>query len=90
MENLNYPQLNHLLFGDTDLTSLDYNNKSNFIIKRVFEYGTWEDILEITIFYGDLKIKKALLNSKSLTNKTVGVASLLLNIPKQQFKAFRS
>ena len=90
MENLNYPQLNNLLFGDTDLTSLDYSNKSNFIIKRVFEYGTWEDILEITIFYGDLKIKKALLNSKSLTNKTVGVASLLLNIPKQQFKAFRS
>lgn len=90
MESLNYPQLNNLLFGDTDLTSLDYENQSSFIIKRVFEYGTWEDILEVTNFYGESKIKKTLLNSKSLTNKTVGVASLLLNIPKQQFKAFRS
>ena len=41
------PNLSKQAFWDVDFDSLDYQNKSNFIIGRVFEYGTLMDLKEV-------------------------------------------
>ena len=41
------PNLSKQAFWDVDFDNLDYQNKSNFIIGRVFEYGTLMDLKEI-------------------------------------------
>lgn len=88
MENVLLPNLRKSTFWDTDFNALDYDRQANAIIKRVFEYGGWEEILEITDFYGEEKIKNALLNARSLRFGAIALASTILNIPKIDFYSF--
>ena len=48
------------LFWDVDFDKLNWQNSYNWIIRRVFEYGTESEILEIINYYGKAKIKAVL------------------------------
>ena len=41
-----------VLFGDTKIESIDFNAHKRYVINRVFERGTSEEIQEIIRFYG--------------------------------------
>jgi antitoxin HigA-1 len=64
----NTPSLSKLrksLFWDTDITKIDWSKQYRAVIQRIFERGTEMEKKEITTFYGQEKIEKAL-NQKSL------------------------
>jgi antitoxin HigA-1 len=64
----NTPSLSKLrksLFWDTDITKIDWSKQYRAVIQRIFERGNEMEKKEITTFYGQEKIKKAL-NQKSL------------------------
>lgn len=90
MKTLGKPQLNRATFWDTDFEALDYEQQDKAIIKRVFEYGTWEEILETTVFYGEDKIKETLIDAKALRFRCIALASIVLNIPKTHFFSFKN
>jgi hypothetical protein len=73
-------------FWDTDFNSLDYYDQANTIIRRVFDYGTWEDMVETVSFYGEEKVKEALVTTPYLKELTLIFVSKLFNIPIQKFK----
>ncbi len=73
-------------FWDTDFNKLDYFSQANAIIRRVFDYGIWEDMLEVVSFYGEEKVKYALVTAPYLKELTTVFASKLFNIPIQDFK----
>ena len=75
-------------FWDVDMNTLDYGKQSNYIIRKVFEHGSWDDILEVTVYYGNDKIRRTLTNATYLRGNTQFFASLFLNIPIHQFKCF--
>lgn len=55
----NHPNLskyNRSLFWDTKLEHIDWNEHSSYVINRVFERGSEEEILETIRFYGSDKI----------------------------------
>lgn len=59
----NHPNLKHYqkaVFWDTDIDTLDWDKNRQWIIRRVFEYGGEEEILETICFYGKDVVKEIL------------------------------
>ena len=48
------------VFWDTDTETLDWDQNRQWIIRRVFEYGGEEEILETIRFYGKDVVKEVL------------------------------
>ena len=46
-----------VLFWDTDIDKIDWQRYKNYVINRVFEQGTEEEIREIISFYGEETVK---------------------------------
>ena len=46
------PHVRKVLFWDTDINSIDWQADRDFVLKRVMERGTKEDISEIKRYYG--------------------------------------
>lgn len=75
-------------FWDIDMTKMDYEGNADYIIRKVFEYGTVEDIGEVLAYYGHERVKVALMTAPYLMEKTLRLASTLFDIPVQVFKCF--
>lgn len=73
-------------FWDVDMEKLDYNDKANAIIQRVFDHGSWEDILEVVAWYGKEKVIASLTSAPYLKEITIVFASKLFHIPYADFK----
>ena len=59
----NRPKLEHYrksVFWDTDIETLEWEKNRQWIIRRVFEYGGEEEILETIRFYGKDVVKEVL------------------------------
>ena len=57
------------LFWDTDFDTLDWQQNSEWIIQRVFEYGDESEIEETIQFYGKKRITNVLSSIKDNWNK---------------------
>ena len=84
------PNLSKQAFWDVDFDNLDYQNKSNFIIGRVFEYGTLMDLKEILRCYGMEKSKQAIISARFLKKNAINTASLIFNIPRTSIPCFNT
>jgi len=73
-------------FWDVDMDKLDYVGNANAIIRKVFDYGSWEDILEAIAYYGKDKVIFALTTAPYLKEITIVFASKLFHIPYADFK----
>lgn len=73
-------------FWDVDMDKLDYEKNADYIISKVFDNGSLQDILEIMAWYGDSRVKKALMAAPYLKEITMVFASKLFNIPISSFK----
>lgn len=73
-------------FWDVDMAKMDYEKNADYIIRKVFEYGTLEDIGEVLAYYGRERTKTALLTAPYLMEKTFRFASTLFDVPIQAFR----
>lgn len=65
-------KLRPTLFWDTSLDKIDFTAHSRYVINRVFERGTEEEIKEIIRFYGiEMILKTIELNGKSPFEKSI-------------------
>jgi hypothetical protein len=62
--NLN-PGISSKAFWDTNSDKPDYEANKDAIDAKVFEFGKWENMIEITRFYGEEQVKKRLLTTHS-------------------------
>jgi hypothetical protein len=56
----------------------------------VFERGDVEDIRQCRRYYGDEKVKEALLNAKFLMGSTLYFASAVVGEPLEKFRCYTS
>lgn len=77
-------------FWDTDFSKLDMKAHKVFIIRRVFERGKWEDIINTIVYYGDDIVVNALLSAEFLPENALHLASAIFKINKDQFKCYTS
>jgi hypothetical protein len=77
-------------FWDVDFQKLmkDPDNYAAFIIRKVFLFGTFDDVIKTIRYFGKEKTSEILKNSEFLPDKTVVFSAALLNLEKQEFKCF--
>jgi hypothetical protein len=83
--------LSHLsphLFWDVELNKLDPNAGSTFIIKKVLEYGLWEDWLLIKHFYGLETITAVVKNLRELDSKALSFIASISQTPREEFRCY--
>ena len=70
------------------MDKLDYEIQANAIIRRVFDNGSWKDILEVMVYYGKEKVVTALTSAPYLKEITIVFASKLFHTPYADFKCY--
>jgi len=88
MEKPSKPDLDKRIFWDIRFEELDYEKYANFIIERVFERGDVNDIRQVRRFYGDEKVRVALLNAKYMPEHKWGLLESIVNKPIADFKCY--
>ena len=82
------PLFNKRIFWDVVFENIDYDEKANFVIERVFERGDVADIRNCRRYYGDEKVTTALLNAKFLPEITMYLASAVIDRPLKDFRCY--
>ena len=82
------PIFHKRIFWDVVFENLDYDEKANFVIERVFERGDVDDIRNCRRYYGDEKITETLLKAKFLPLTTLYLASAVINKPITDFRCY--
>lgn len=78
------------IFWDVNFETLDYDQKSSFIIERVFERGDVEDIRQCRRYYGDERVCNVLVNAKWLSLSVVCLACALFGNELTDYKCYNT
>ena len=75
-------------FWDVDMSKMDYEKNADYIICKVFDRGSLEDVAEVLAYYGGEKVKSALLTASSLRKQTMHFAASYFNLPLSSFQCY--
>lgn len=76
------------LFGDVDKTALDMEKHSQYIIKRVLEYGLLQDWNAVKQYYGLERIVEIAKTFRELEPRALAYLSAISQTPKEQFRCY--
>ena len=83
-------KLDHGLFWDTDFKQIDFDRNKRFVIGRVLEQGDVKDYQAIKDYYGEDTIRQEASQLRYLDPKSLNFWSLIFNIPKHKFLAYKT
>jgi hypothetical protein len=86
----NKPDISRKAFWDTKFEDLDFEEHKEYIIAKIFEYGTWKDMLSITRFYGKEQVKHILRDYPFFFPDTINFISTIFNIPKEKMACYNN
>lgn len=72
------------VFWDTDVKQIDFDKQGNFVILRILEHGHLEDVKWLLKKYPTKTIKKAICQSRNLSEKTANFWAQYFNIPQKE------
>lgn len=87
-ENNIINNLSKHLFWDVDISAIDQEKNSKYIISKVIQYGLFTDWKQILALYGTEKITNTAMQIKSLDKKTASFLALLTDTPKKNFLCY--
>ena len=76
------------LFWDVDFATMDLEKSSVYIIGRVLNYGTLDDIKGVLVKYGVDRVKRDIVYNTDPTAKTLNFVSKIFDIPLTQFRCY--
>jgi hypothetical protein len=76
------------LFWDIDLADLDMEKHRAFIVERVLDYGSWEDLLFIRKYYGMEQLKEIALGIRSMFPESLSFIATITRTPETQFRCY--
>jgi hypothetical protein len=76
------------LFWDVNPENLEPDRSRSYIIKRVLEYGLWEDWLLLVKLYGLETITNETKGYRELDPKSLAFISVLSGVPKENFRCY--
>ena len=82
--------INPVYFWDVNIAELDILKSKRIIIERVCTLGNLNEIKFILNVYGKNEVEKELCKLNYLDNKTLHFFSIILNIPKNNFKCYKN
>jgi hypothetical protein len=75
-------------FWDVDLTKVDMERDKDFIIRRVFDRGSWSEMKWCVANYGEQLVKQALLDAPYLREEVMRLCCVIFNLELPQFKCY--
>ena len=75
------------LFWDVDFNRLNLDENASFVIIRVMERGTREEVRTIWNYFGAETVKQHLLSAQSLSPKTISYFANQFKISRSQFRS---
>ena len=90
MQHRKFPNFNKRIFWDVNPDALNYDEKANFVIQRVFERGDVEDVRACRRYYGDDKIKEVLTHAKWLSLNTIYLACALFENELTDYRCYNT
>jgi len=76
------------LFWDTNISDIDINKNSKFIISKVLKYGMFSDWKNIVSYYGIQKIAETAKDIRDIDKKTASFLSVISNVNKTDFQCY--
>ena len=84
------PVFSDFLFWDSDPEKIDFERDRNKVIRRVFELGLIEDVVEALWFYKREYLIEALTSASYLPENALLLASALFHLKPENFKCSTS
>ncbi len=84
------PVFSPWLFWDSDPGKIDYRRDRNKIIRRAFDLGLIEDVVEALWFYRREELIEALTSASYLPQNALLLASALFHLQPKDFKCSTS
>jgi hypothetical protein len=79
-------QLSNRAFWDIDFASLDFDKDKNFIVRKAFDRGSWNDMKWCVDYYGEEAVKEILVNAPYLRDEVVRLCSVIFKIQSENFR----
>ena len=83
------PAISKIAFWDVNFDKIDFEKSSVSVIEKVFNYGTWSDMMEVLRFYGLNRVKKDCVEISYLKGPVVSFLCLILNLKEKDFTAYQ-
>jgi hypothetical protein len=81
------PLLSAKTLWDIDVSSLNFEDASDWIIERVFDRGSFDEVLSVVKYYGKEEVKHYLKNTpKRLPNHSILLAKAIFGLSFIDFK----
>ncbi|MVM41790.1 hypothetical protein GO730_35820 [Spirosoma sp. HMF3257] len=91
MENLaQHNRFSDYLFWDVNQNKMSSDTYRDFVIRRVFELGTLDDLIESLAYYGRDAVKETLTSADSLTDNALDLATALFQLRPTDFRCYTS
>lgn len=84
------PIFSDWLFWDSDKNKIDYHRDRNKIIRRVFDLGLIEDVVEALWYYPHEELVEALTSAPYLPENALLLGKTLLELKLEDFKCYTS
>ena len=84
------PRFSQQSFWDTNMDKIDYDDSKSWVIARIVSYGSSNDNLSMFQYYGEDVVKKEVVKIRYFDKKTLNYLSIILNIPKENFRAYHN
>ena len=82
------PNLSKTAFWDVDFDSLDPEKNAVFIIKKVFNYGLWNDYKAIMRYYCEERVKKEIVKGAYYKKKVFCFLCVIFDLEPEAFTCY--
>lgn len=83
------PNISKIAFWDVNFETIDFDKSSVFVMDKVFNHGTWKDIIEILRFYGLERVKRDIVEVSYLKGPALSFICLILGLNEKDFSAYQ-
>jgi hypothetical protein len=84
---ISLPQISKGTFWDVDISELDFNHSKEWVITRVFDRGSLDEVISIIKYYGFDSVKNVLITTPdNLPNHTILLARAIFKLNYSDFK----
>jgi hypothetical protein len=83
------PAISKTAFWDVNFEIIDFETNSLFVMTKVFNHGTFEDMLGVFRFYGLERIKIEIVNAAYLKKKVLAFLCVILHLKETDFENYQ-
>ena len=81
-------RLSSTAFWDVDMSQIDFEAQSLYVMEKVFNYGLWEDYKAVIRFYGAERVRREIVAARALDKKSRSLICILLDLKPEDFRCY--